>query len=316
MENSIRVKNVVIKKTAALAPMADVADYAFRVTAKKFGAAYVTGEMASAKGLVFGDKKTAKLLSVTDFERPMAVQLFGSEPEFMAKAAVIAAGYKPDIIDINAGCPVAKVAGAGAGSALMKTPRLLGEIILAAVKAVNIPVTVKIRSGWDARSINAVETAIIAEASGAAAITVHGRTREQMYSGKADWGIIADVKKAVKIPVIGNGDVTDFESCKKMYEVTGCDLVTIGRAACGRPFIFSEVINGAEFALQEKIGIMREHIELIVKDKGEIAGMKEARKHAAWYLKGMRGAARYRERCFKLNTLDEFYGLLSCLGEI
>ena len=237
----ITIGNVRIEKTASLAPMASVADKAMRTMCKKYGAALLTGEMASAKGLCYSDRKTAALLTVTDYERPMAIQLFGSEPEFMAKAAVIAAQYKPDFIDINCGCPVPKVAGNGAGSALMKDPVLLGHIVEAVVKATDIPVTVKIRKGWDEKNVNAVEVARVAQESGASAVAVHGRTKNQMYSGKADLDVIAEVKQALNIPVIGNGDIDSGESCKHMYDYTGCDLVMVGRAACGRPWIFSEI---------------------------------------------------------------------------
>ncbi|MDR0221971.1 MAG: tRNA dihydrouridine synthase DusB [Oscillospiraceae bacterium] len=318
----VYIKNVKIAKTAALAPMADVADGAFRTVAKKYGAAYTVGEMVSAKGLVYGDKKTAALLKTADFEsgfeRPRAVQLFGSEPEFMAKAAVIAAGERPDIIDVNAGCPVAKVVKTGAGSALLKpeNAKLFGGIINAVVSAVDIPVTVKIRSGWDENSINAVETAKIAEYYGALAVAVHGRTKRQAYSGTADWGVIAAVKKAVNIPVIGNGDVDGAEKCVQMYERTGCDLVMVGRAARGRPWIFRDIARYVETGeppsaldLTEILAVMREHIELIVRDKGESAGMREARKQAAWYLKGIRNAAGYREKCARLVSLKDFYEL-------
>jgi tRNA-dihydrouridine synthase B len=314
--NYINIKNVKIKKTAALAPMADVADTAFRMMAKKHGAAYTVGEMVSSKGLTYGDKRTAELLQLSESERPSAIQLFGNEPEIMAKAAVMSLEYKPDIIDINSGCPVNKVVGTGAGSALMKTPKLFGEIVGAVVNAVNVPVTVKIRTGWNDDSINAVEIAKIAEAGGASAITVHGRTRVQMYSGKADWGRIAEVKRAVNIPVIGNGDVDSAESCKQMYEQTGCDLVMIGRAAFGRPWIFSEIEHYFETGellppptLEAKLQIMREHIELAVSLKGERVAMRESRKQAAWYIKGIHGAAALRNRCMSLETLDDLYKL-------
>ena len=313
----ITIGNVKIEKTAALAPMASVADRAYRLMAKKYGAAYCVGEMASCKGLVYSDNKTAALLTVTPEERPMAVQLFGAEPEFMAKAVKIAERYSPAIIDINAGCPMPKITGGGAGSALMKTPRLFGELVAAAVSATDIPVTVKIRKGWDSGSVNAVELAKIAEQSGAAAVAVHGRTREQLYSGKADWDIIREVKRAVSIPVIGNGDVGSPEDCAEMYSYTGCDLVMIGRGSYGRPWLFGQIRDHFDGkpprhdpSPAEKLSIMREHIELLIEDKGERIGMKEARRHAAWYIKGMQGAAQFRNRCGMLNSLADLDELI------
>ena len=313
----INIKNVKIKKTAALAPMASVADRAFRQIAKEFGAAYCVGEMASCKGLVYSDRKTAELLTVTEIERPMAVQLFGSEPEFFAPAVKIAEGFKPDIIDINCGCPVPKVAGNGSGSALMKNPKLFAEIVTAAVKATDIPVTVKIRKGWDENSVNAVEIAKIAEECGASAVAVHGRTKNQMYNGTADWEIIAEVKNAVRIPVIGNGDVDTVEKCAEMYKYTGCDLVMVGRGACGKPWLFKEIESFLygdkekyEPTLPEKMEIMRRHIRLLTEYKGEVIGMKEARMQTGWYIKGMTGAAKYRAQCGALSTLDDLEELI------
>lgn len=313
----IYIGNVRIEKTAALAPMASVADRAYRIMAKEYGAAYVVGEMASCKGLCYSDKKTAELLTVTEGERPMAVQLFGAEPEFMAAAVKIAEQYRPDIIDINAGCPMPKITGGGAGSALMKTPKLFGECVKAAAGATDIPVTVKIRAGWDGGSVNAVEMAQIAEENGAAAVTVHGRTREQLYSGRADWEIIRVVKQAVNIPVIGNGDVDSPESCAEMYRRTGCDLVMIGRGSYGRPWLFGQIrdcFGGRDIrpdpTPEERLEIMRRHIGLIVADKGEKIGMKEARRPAGWYLKGMQGAARFRNLCGTLETLDDLDRLI------
>lgn len=313
----IQIGQVKIEKTAALAPMASVADKAYRTMAKEFGAAYCVGEMASCKGLCYSDKKTAALLTVTDDERPMAVQLFGAEPEFMYEAVRIAEQYKPDIIDINAGCPMPKIVTGGAGSALMKTPELFGELIKAAVSATDIPVTVKIRKGWDNDHVNAVELALIAEQSGAAAIAVHGRTKEQLYSGKADWDIIKAVKNAVSIPVIGNGDVSSPEDCERMYEYTNCDLVMIGRGSYGRPWLFGQIRDcfcgrpvRPEPDLDEKLSIMRRHIELLVCDKGERTGMKEARRQAAWYIKGISGAAKFRNLFGSMNTLADLNNLI------
>ena len=317
----LNIGNVKIKKTASLAPMAGVADYAFRTVAKEYGAAYLVGEMASCKGLVYSDRKTAELLTVTDYERPMAVQLFGSEPEFVAPAIKIAERYSPDIIDLNSGCPVPKVAGNGAGSALMKNPKLFGEMVSAAVKATDIPVTVKIRKGWDDSTVNAVEIAKIAEECGAAAVAVHGRTKTQMYSGNADWDIIAEVKQAVKIPVIGNGDVDSAEKCAEMYRYTGCDLVMIGRGACGRPWLFREIeqyFNGEEITevtFDERISAMERQIELLVKNKGEYIGMKEARMQTGWYLKGMPNAAKYRAQCGTLSVMDDLRRLIAEIRE-
>ena len=313
----IKIGNVKIEKTAALAPMASVADKAYRTIAKQFGAAYCVGEMASCKGLCYSDKKTAELLSVSEMERPMAVQLFGAEPEFMSKAVKIAEQYHPDIIDINAGCPMPKIVCGGAGSALLKTPELFGELVEAAVSATKIPVTVKIRTGWNSSSINAVEIAKIAEQNGAAAITVHGRTKEQLYSGKADWDIIKSVKQSVNIPVIGNGDVCSVEDCVRMYEYTGCDLVMIGRGSYGKPWLFGQIRDyferkqpRPEPELDEKLQIMRRHIQMLVDDKGEHTGMKEARRQAAWYIKGIEGAASLRNRFGCMNTLSDLDDLI------
>ena len=313
----ISIGGVQIEKTAALAPMASVADRAYRLMAKEYGAAYVVGEMASCKGLCYSDRKTAELLTVTPAERPMAVQLFGAEPEFMTGAVKIAEKYQPEIIDINAGCPMPKIVGGGAGSALMKTPKLFGELVKAAVEATEIPVTVKIRKGWDKDNVNAVEMAKIAEENGAAAIAVHGRTKEQLYSGTADWDIIRAVKQAVSIPIIGNGDVDSVEKCEEMYKYTGCDLVMIGRGSYGRPWLFGQIKDFYEGKpvrpepdFEEKLVIMRRHIGLLVEDKGERVGMKEARRHASWYLKGMQGAARFRNLCGTMNTLDDLERLI------
>lgn len=311
---TINIGNVSIKKTAVLAPMASVADRAYRLMCKKYGASYLVSEMVSAKGICYSDKKTSALCTVTDEERPMAVQLFGSEPDFMAEAVKIVLQYNPDIIDINMGCPVPKVVNTGAGSALMKDIKLASQITESAVKsAEGIPVTVKIRSGWDSEHINAVEMSKALENSGASAIAVHGRTREQFYSGKADWNIIKQVKESVSIPVIGNGDVTDLDSCIEMYKNTGCDLVMIGRGTYGNPFIFDAIdsyFKGETYTppdVSEKMRVMLEHIRLILSmsEKSEELAMHEARKHTAWYMNGYYGSAKFRGRCYQLSSYAE-----------
>lgn len=321
----INIANVKIPKTAALAPMAGVADRAYRIMCKKYGAAYMVSEMVSAKGICYGDKKTAQLCTVTDEERPMAVQLFGGEPEFMAKAVKIVLEYSPDIIDINMGCPVPKVINTGSGSALMKNISLAAEITEAAVKAAEgTPVTVKFRGGWDSSCVNAVEFAKAIENAGASAVAVHGRTREQFYSGKADREIISRVKQSVKIPVIGNGDVTDLSSCRKMYETTGCDLVMIGRGSYGNPFVFREIeafFKGEPYApstVEEKMKVMLEHIRLILElsEKPEEPAMHEARKHAAWYMNGCYGSAKFRARCYQLSSYAEAEALAEEFAEL
>ena len=310
----IKIGNVEIKKTACLAPMASVADRAYRLMCKKYGSAYCVSEMVSAKGICYSDKKTAELCTITDDERPMAIQLFGSEPDFMAEAVEIVLKYNPDIIDINMGCPVPKVVNICAGSSLMKDIDLAGKITESAVKAAgNVPVTVKIRSGWSADSINAVEMAKTIESAGASAIAVHGRTRDQFYSGSADWNVIKSVKDVVNIPVIGNGDITDADSCVNMYNTTGCDLVMIGRGSYGNPFIFEEIecrLNNKLYippTVEEKMRVMLEHIRMIIElsPKSEELAVHEARKHAAWYMNGYYGSAKFRAECYQLKSYSD-----------
>ncbi len=315
--NYIYIGNIKIKKTACLAPMASVADRAYRTICKEFGASYLVSEMISAKGMCYSDRKTAELCTVTKFEEPMALQIFGNEPDFMAKCVTLLEKFNPKIIDINMGCPVPKVASHGSGSALMNNPELAGEIIKEVVKVSKVPVTAKIRSGWNSDNINAAEFAKILEYNGASAITVHGRTKQQMYSGKADWDIIKKVKQSVDVPVIGNGDVTTVEDCVKMYEYTGCDLVMIGRATYGRPWIFKQIDDYFETGsysdepnLYTRLEIMKKHIELIIEFKGEKLAMKEARKHVAWYLKGIKNAASYRNSCSQLSTKQDLNNLI------
>ncbi|MEG2813782.1 MAG: tRNA dihydrouridine synthase DusB [Oscillospiraceae bacterium] len=317
---TFKIGNVTIEKTAALAPMASVADRAYRIICKKFGACYVTSEMASSKGLCYSDKKTSELLTVTTQEFPMSIQLFGNEPTFMAKAAKIAQTFSPQFIDINMGCPVPKVVGGGAGSALMKTPELAAEIVFAVCNAVEIPVTIKFRKGWDDNSVNAVEFAKLMQQAGASCLTIHGRTRQQMYHLPIDIEIIKSVKDAVNIPVIGNGGITSVSDALEMYEKTACDLVTIGQGTYGNPWIFKQIKNYMETgillpepSLQERMETMLEHVSLILQFKGEKQGMREARKHAAWYIKGLYGAAKFRNDCNHLETYDDLKKLTVAL---
>ncbi len=308
----VKIKNIKIEKTAALAPMASVADKSYRLMCKEFGAAYLVSEMISSKGLCYNDKKTARLCEIEPQERPYALQLFGEDPYFMGKAAYKLGEFSPDIIDINMGCPVPKIVGSGSGSALMRDPDLAALIAAETVKNSPCPVTVKIRAGWDKNSVNAPELAKRLEQAGVAAIAVHGRTRDQFYSGAADWDIIKQVKLAVSIPVFGNGDVTDGESCKKMYDYTGCDLVMLARGSYGRPWVFRNIKSyletgkePAEPDIEERMRIMLRHCEYLCRYKGEQQGMKEARKNVAWYVKGLPGSAKLRAKSGTLCTLDE-----------
>lgn len=304
-----------VPQTAALAPMASVADTSYRLLCTKHGACMTTGELVSAKGLCYGSRGSAELCRITPEERPMGLQLFGSEPEFMEEAVRRILPFQPDFIDLNMGCPVPKVVNQGAGSALMKTPELAESLMKAAVRAADgaCPVTVKMRIGWDEAQINAVDFAKRMEAAGAAAITVHGRTRTQFYSGRADWSQIAAVKQAVSVPVIGNGDITCGADALRMYAETGCDLVMVGRASYGNPWIFEEIacaVSGEAFTppeIPERLQEMLVHIRMILdrSEKSEQLAMREARKHALWYLRGYPGAAGFRARSATLNSYAE-----------
>lgn len=299
-------------RTAALAPMAGVADRAFREICHDCGAGYVVSEMVSSKGLTMCDRKSKSLLLLSEKERPAAAQIFGSDPKIMAESALECMKFSPDAIDINMGCPAPKIAGNGGGSALLKDPELASKIMAEVRRAVDIPVTVKIRLGWDSESINCVEMAKRAEAAGMDAITVHGRTRMQMYAPPVDRSMIAEVKKAVSIPVIGNGDITDGITAAQMLEQTGCDYVMVGRGALGRPWVFSQISAYLhdervlpEPPVSERMRVMVKHIKLICEYKGERVGIKEARKHAAWYIKGIKGAAAYRQQVGTLESIEQ-----------
>ncbi len=318
----MKIGNLIIPEKAALAPMAGVADRAFRELCRGYGAAYTVCEMASAKGISLGDKKSAELLSISEPERPAGSQIFGNSPETMAKAAEKALEYSPDFIDINMGCPAPKVASSGGGALLMKSPVLAAQIVEAVAKVSTVPVTVKMRSGWDDSAINAVELAKRCEQAGAAAITVHGRTKVQMYAPPVNIDIIKQVKNAVSVPVIGNGDITDGKSAAKMLEETGCDMVMVGRGALGRPWVFAEInayldheVILPEPGVVQKMHVMLKHIEKICEYKGERVGIREARKHAAWYTKGLHGAANYRARIGLIESIDQLKGIAAELIE-
>lgn len=308
----MNIKNVEFNSIAFLAPMAGMADMAFRELCADYGAGYTVTEMVSSKGLVMGDKKSSMLLTLGEREKTAGAQIFGDNPEIMAEAAVKCLEFKPDIIDINMGCPAPKVAMNGGGASLMKNPLLAGEIVKAVSQAVDIPVTAKIRKGWDDNSVNAVELAEILEKNGAAAIAVHGRTRMQMYSGEVDYDIIRRVKEAVDIPVIGNGDITDVQSAAIMLEKTGCDAIMIGRGALGNPWIFQQInayLNECrvipEPSLTEKMTVMLAHIKKIIEYKGEYTGIREARHHAGYYTKGLRGGAKFRAEMGSLESFEQ-----------
>jgi len=308
----MKIGNLELKHLAFLAPMAGMADRAFRELCVQYGAAYTVTEMVSSKGLIMGDRKSGELLTIGDGERPCAAQLFGDDPQIMAQAAMKALAFRPDVIDINMGCPAPKVAMNGGGASLMKHPQLAYDIVKAVSEAVDIPVTVKIRKGWDSESVNAVEMAQLCEKAGAAAIAVHGRTRQEMYAGHVDFDIIRRVKQAVSVPVIGNGDITDEQSAALMLEKTGCDALMIGRGALGNPWIFAR-INAyldecrvlPEPSVTQKMAVMLRHIEKIVNYKGEYVAMREARHHAGYYTKGMRGGAALRREMTQLERFEQ-----------
>ena len=318
----MQIGTVKIDGRLVLAPMAGVTDLAFRRICREHGAALTVTEMVSTKALCYQDRKTPRLLELAPDEHPAAAQIFGHEPETMAEGARIALEKSGcDIIDINMGCPVPKIVNNGDGSALMKNPLLAGEIIEKTARAIQKPVTVKIRKGFDEEHINAVEMAHIAQESGAAAIAVHGRTREQYYSGKADWEIIRKVKEAVKIPVIGNGDVWTPQDAIDMRKQTGCDGVMIGRGAQGNPWIFKQILHYEQTgellekpSPQEVTEMILRHAKMQMEFKGEYIGMREIRKHAAWYTAGYKNSAKLRGKINETETYEELKELLSHLG--
>lgn len=311
--DNLNIGGVPLKSHAVLAPMAGVSDRAYRELCVRFGAAYCVSEMVSSKALSFNSKKSEELMEISDLERPCGIQIFGDDPKCMADAAKHALENKPDIIDINMGCPAPKISSNGSGSALMKNPRLCGEIVKAVTAVTDIPVTVKIRKGWDDDSVNAVEVAKICESAGAAAITVHGRTRQQYYKPPVDYDIIRAVRESVSVPVIANGDIDSAERAKAVMDITGCDLVMIGRATLGNPWIFSQINAYLENPnvkihtpdLEERLGVMIEHIGKMVEYKGEHMAMLQARKLVVGYFKGMKGAAALRNEAGKIKTLDD-----------
>ncbi|OPX45538.1 tRNA-dihydrouridine synthase C [Ruminiclostridium hungatei] len=313
----LKIGNVELSNRVFLAPMAGVTDMPFRVLCKEQGCGLVYTEMVSAKGMHYQDEKSTKLTLLDEREKPGAVQIFGSEPDIMAGVAEKLNASDAGIIDINMGCPAPKITKNGEGSALMKRPELVERIVKAVVRVSQKPVTVKIRKGWDECSINAVEIAKIAEACGASAVAVHGRTREQYYSGKADWNIIRQVKQAISIPVVGNGDVTGPREAKRLFEETGCDAIMIGRGAQGNPWIFSRILTylqtgelAGEPTAEVKINTIIRHMNMLIEHKGERTGILEMRSHIAWYIKGLRDAAHTKQKIFNMNDKEEIINLL------
>lgn len=314
MINKIKIGNVEIDNNVFLAPMAGITDLAYRSIAKEFGVGLTYSEMISAKGMYYNDEKTKMLMKKANNEEPFAVQIFGSDADIMAEVAE-KISESADIIDINMGCPAPKVVKNGDGSKLMLNTELIDEITQKVVKKSKVPVTLKIRKGWDKEHINAIEIAKIAEKNGISAITIHGRTKEEFYSGVADWEIIKMVKEAVNIPVIGNGDIVSIESAEKIFKETNCDGIMIGRASLGNPWIFKEILTGekVEKTCEDVKKIIKKHLKMLIAEKGEYTAIREMRKHIAWYIKGFSNAAEIRR---KVNEIDELEKLEEMIEQI
>lgn len=313
----MKIGSLELDNNIFLAPMAGVTDLPFRCMCREYGCGLVYSEMVSAKGLFYKDKKTGSLMKLDESEKPAAIQIFGSEPDIIGSVISDVEKAGADIIDINMGCPTPKIVNNGDGSALMKNPKLAGQVIKSAVEKAKVPVTVKFRTGWDSESVNVCELSKIAEANGASAITVHGRTREQFYRGQADWKIIKEVCKSVRIPVIGNGDIFCAEDAKRMFEETGCDAVMIGRGAEGNPFIFTQIhqlLKTGEVnfypTYRQKIECAKKLLVELVLEKGENRGVKEARKHIAWFIKGLPESSQVKTNIFKLTKEKEVIDIL------
>ena len=313
----MKIGNVQLDNEVFLSPMAGVTDLPFRTICKEKGCGMLYTEMINAKALCYDDENTKKMLNLEDDGHPVAVQIFGSDPEYMGKAASIMNQYTNDILDINMGCPAPKVIKNGDGSALMRNPKLAAEVLTAVVKNSKKPVTLKIRKGWDDNSVNALEIAKIAEECGISALAIHGRTREQFYSGIADWDIIAEIKQSINIPVIGNGDVFDVQDAVNMLEKTKCDAIMIGRGSQGNPWIFNRINHYMktgevlpEPTLEEKISTAIKHMNLAVAEHGEYVAVREMRKHIGWYLKGLKNSAKYRDQINKITDYKEVISML------